>query len=601
VAAKTGVVVATSFRPRCGAGTPPAEPPCLEDSGWTTQPVDSFCQEPAVQCYDADGSGATQTVRSGVHFIRGYGSTDTGTGPPQLRSAYLDSQSLSCGAYFNSSPNPCTVRMNVAVDLGALQGKYPPPDGNTGPLKAGDVQVRYRLVRADGTSSCDYTAQCDLLPGNADATGVVTFSTQGDLASPHLPITASSRGNAVALEIKIRNSSNASDPDCGGDFSDLCRWFYTASTISESVPPTDLEILAAPIQRSFMGDIDRTGPLKWLRLTWDQDCKPLTFADRVLGWDPIAGDAASQPVNAERCYIVDMGLSGGLARDQDEPPIALNLGTGASQRALIDCDPNIPNIKDEVVKGCQAPSYSANKFDTTPLCPGTAGFFVTPKAAPFDKWPPFRCVLTQTTEAANQIVQGFNERIFGKSNNPKCPTEDMTGYPPPAGSSAPWTKGRNYWHRENNMIDDYTYAWDGDTPGTTLVEKADDWGNELRDEDPRLVTLFFTTYDSFTGPGNDVYPIVGFGNFYVTGYGRTGPGGWQGGAPDDPCDDGVDSLEYEYTGNEPPPDLDYAKHTTWVWGHFVKDVVPNPFSTGGSGVLCNPEASFQPCVAVLVE
>ena len=36
-------------------------------------------------------------------------------------------------------------------------------------------------------------------------------------------------------------------------------------------------------------------------------------------------------------------------------------------------------------------------------------------------------------------------------------------------------------------------------------------------------------------------------------------------------------------------------------GDFVKDVTPAPFTTGGSGVLCNPEASFQPCVAVLVE
>jgi hypothetical protein len=55
------------------------------------------------------------------------------------------------------------------------------------------------------------------------------------------------------------------------------------------------------------------------------------------------------------------------------------------------------------------------------------------------------------------------------------------------------------------------------------------------------------------------------------------------------------------TGNEPPPEVDMSRNTRWVWGHFVNDVIPAPFSTGGSGVLCNPEASFQPCVAVLVE
>jgi Putative Flp pilus-assembly TadE/G-like len=599
VAGETGVVVATSFRPACGVGTPPAGPPCLEAAGWAGQPVDTFCRQAngAVKCYDTDGNGTTQTVRSGVHFIRGYGNVDTGTGPPQLRNAYLDSPTTDCGAYFSSLPSTCAVRLNVAVDLGALLGTYPPPAGNTAPLKAGDVEVRYRLARADGTSSCNYNAQCDLLPANSEDTGVVTFSTTGDPSSPHLPITPNSQGNAVALQIKLRNAANASDPDCGASYTDLCRWFYTASTISESVPPTDLEILEAPIQRSFMGDLDRTGPLSWLRLTVDQDCDLTTITDRIIGGDPLTGaDAASQPAGAERCYAVEMGLSGGLARDQDEPPIALNLGSGSSQRALIDCDRDLPNLKDEVVTGCRWPSYAANKFDTTPLCPATNGFFNVPKAAPFEKWPPFRCVLTQTTAAANQIVQGFNERLFGKSNNPKCPTEDTTGYPPPTGSKAPWTKGRNYWHRDNNVIDDYTFAWDG-----TGIPSGATKGNTLLSNDPRLVTLFFTTYDSFTGPGNEVYPIVGFGNFYVTGYGRTSNGGWQGGAPDDPCDDGNDNDLQNGNGNEPPPDLDFAKNTTWVWGHFVKDVVPGPFTTGGSGILCNPEASFQPCVAVLVE
>jgi hypothetical protein len=590
VAGTTGVVVATSFRPRCGAGTPPAGPPCLDVSGWTGQAVDTFCRQASgtIQCYDADGSGVTQTVRSGVHFIRGYGNADTGTGPPQLRTAYLDSQSPACGPYFNSLPSACTVRLNVAVDLGDLRGKYPPPDGNTAPLKAGDVQVRYRLVRADGTSSCNYGVLCDLIPSGPDATGVVTFSTTGGPTSPHLPISTSSRGNAVALEVRIRNSSNASDPDCGDDFSDNCRWFHTARIISESVPPTDAQILAAPIQRSFMGDLDRTGPLKWLRLTVDQDCDPATFTDRIIGQDLTLGvDAASQPAGACRAYVVDMGLAGGLARDQDEPPIALNLGSGSSQRALIDCDPNIPNIKDEILTGCQYPSYAANKFDTNPICPGTAGFFDTPKPSPFESWPPFRCALTQTTAAANQVVQGFNERLFGVSNNANCPADDMTQR----------VKGRNYWHRDNNDYDDETFAWDGDTPN----DETDDWGNQLADTDPRLVTLFFTSYDSFTGPGNEVYPIVGFGNFYVTGYGRTSNGGWQGGAPDDPCDEGNDGDLMNGNGNEPPPDIDFSRNTTWAWGHFVKDVTPAPFSTGGSGVICNPEASFQPCVAILVE
>jgi hypothetical protein len=595
VARHTGAVVATSFRPRCGVGTPPAGPPCLNPSGWAGQPIDTFCRQAsgAVKCYDADGAGATQTVRSGLHFIRGYTTGPVGASPPEPKNAYLTNVDCPATGYFNSQPSPCHVQLNVEIDLGSVLEDVPPspPSDAVETRLASNVEVRYKQVRADGTVVCDFGPRCSLQTASAGG-GTVTFSTQGSASSPHLAIASESRGNAVALEIRLKGSSvSPADPDCGptASFSDRCRWFYTGpGNVGPDVAPTPAQILASPIQRSFMGDLDRTGPVKWLRLTVDQDCNLLTLTDRIVGGDPNTGaDAASQPAGQERCYFLDMGLAGGMARDQDEPPIALNLGSGSSQRALIDCDPVFPNLKDEIAAGCQRPSYAANRFDTSPLCPGTSGFFTTPKAAPFDTWPPFRCVLTQTTAAGNQIIQGFNERLFGVSNNPRCPGDNMSRR----------ERGRNYWHRDNNDYDDETFAWDGDTPN----DESDDWGNEIADNDPRLVTLFFTAYDSFTSPGNEVFPIVGFGNFYVTGYGRSQNGGWQGGSPDDPCIDGNDGNLLNGNGNEPPPDIDFSRNTTWAWGHFVKDVTPAPFTTGGSGVLCNPEASFQPCVAVLVE
>jgi len=599
-AATTGVVVATSFRPACG--TPGAQPPCLDIDTATYPTVNQLCNQGTstqiVQCYDATGTWPSQAVQSGLHFLRGYPTGDAGAGPPQLRSAYLENVSCPSNGYFNSGPSSCQVRLHVAVDLGSVLEDIPPtpPDTPVETRIGANVQVRYRLARADGTSFCDYSATCDLEVSGSSGSDV-TFSTSGTVFSPHLPITVGSLGSAVAIEIMVKGSSVTPNPgNCGvnlDNFDPNCRWFHTGNgNFGTSVPPTDAQILAAPVQRSFMSNLDRTGAVKWLRLTVDQDCNLLDPSDIVQDlW------AASQPLGSPHCFYVDMGLQGGIARDQDEPPIALNLGTGSSQRALVDCDPDTqPDPKEEIVLGC-SPLYAANKFNTVPLCPGTAGFFTVPKPSPFDTWPPYRCVLTQTTAAANQIIQGFNDRIFGTPDNPTCPTEDTAGYPPPPGSTAPWTQGRNYWHRDNNLIDDYTFAWDGDTP----FDKSDDWGNELRDGDPRLVTLFFTAYSSFTSPGNETFPIVGFGNFYVTGYGRTQNGGWQGGAPDDPCDDGINSLDYPYTGNEPPPDLDFSSNTTWVWGHFVKDVTPGPFTSGGSGVLCEPQASFMPCVAVLVE
>ncbi len=178
-------------------------------------------------------------------------------------------------------------------------------------------------------------------------------------------------------------------------------------------------------------------------------------------------------------------------------------------------------------------------------------------------------------------------------------------------------RGRNYWHRENNGYDGMNFAWDLDTPSTT-----DDQTNRINPADPRLVTLFFTPYDSFSGSGQEVFPIVALGQFYITGYGRlNGSGSFQGGGPDDPCDDGANSLVYPYAGNDPPPDLNTlggAAGGVVVWGHFLKGVVQSGATHGGNGP-CN-EASLKPlrrspdgvtgprsalgrhlCVAVLVE
>ncbi|HXF98753.1 MAG TPA: pilus assembly protein TadG-related protein [Gaiellaceae bacterium] len=605
VRAKTGLVVATSVRPSCAVGSPP----CLDTSPatWKGKSIDDYCRQAgdAVQCYDADGAGSAQLVRSGVHLIAGYENVSVAAGPnvPQVRDAWLENVSCAANGYFNSMPTSCRVKLNVRVDIGScLRGPgecFDDPSqtpaketrkASPDPLEH-NVQVRYCLARSGQTGSvCDGQFSEAQELACTGGPGVVTCSSQ---AGTHPLIQRESRENAFAIEVRLRRTEVTGFPECraDGDFKDTCRFFYTGNGYAgDSVLPTAEQILAAPLHRSFMGGIDRTGPLKWLRLTVDTDCVMDTLQDRIVGQDPLSGkDAASQPRGQERCYIVEMGMAGGLARDQDEPPIALNLGTGSSQRAVIDCDPSIPNLKEEIQLGCQSPSYAANKFDTTPVCPGTAGFFNLPKPEPFANWPPFRCVLTQTTANPEQIIQGFNLRLFGRQNNPKCPADLPRSDPS-------FTWGRNYWHRANNANnDEITFAWDADTP-----DRSDDWGNEIADLDPRLVTLFFTSYRSFDSPGNEVYPIIGFGNFYITGYGTTQNGSWQGGAPDDPCTDG-NSSGITGAGNLPPPDLDYSRNTTWVWGHFVKDVKPNPFSTSTSGILCNPEASFQPCVAVLVE
>ena len=109
----------------------------------------------------------------------------------------------------------------------------------------------------------------------------VTFSTTSDV----LPIPPDSWGNAVAIQIRLRDVEppNALPAACTGNFGNNCRWYYTADpgfSPSPSVEPTDAQILRWPIQRSFMGSIDRTGPLRWLG--WSCRRRPASLDGFVL-------------------------------------------------------------------------------------------------------------------------------------------------------------------------------------------------------------------------------------------------------------------------------------------------------------------------------
>jgi Putative Flp pilus-assembly TadE/G-like len=594
---RTGVLIALSFRPACGA--PGAQPPCFEDDGWAN--VNALCNQgsgaPIVTCYDATGNWPSQSARSGLHFIRSYGGGNVTNGPPALRSAWLGATTCESNAYFNSLPTgSCLAQLNVAIDIGSVVEDVggggdddDDDDGGDGPeqtRKGSNVEVRYRLVRSDGTTFCNYGDSCELVPSSPDATGTVTYTTSGSPDSPNLPLTANSRGNSVAIQIRVRRSTVAPNPGgCGpgANFNNNCRWFHLGSgNFGPGTPPTTAQIQAAPVQRAFMGNIDLSGPVKWLQIGRDVNCDDVGEA--------IGGPAASHQTGVSACFFVDMGLKGGIAKDQDEPPFVFDEGTGSSQMGFLDCDPAFgqgQQLTDAVVNGCGI-LYTGNKFNTSPLCPGPNQFFTLPKPAPFDDWAPFDCVKTRPTGAGNQIVDGLNERIFGVRNNPSCPADNGGGY----------VEGRNYWHRANNGYDAINYAWDNDTPGTN-----DDLGNRLRLDDPRLVTLFFSPYQSFGGSGQEVFPVVALGAFYVTGWGRlNGNGTFQGGGPADPCTDGNNGNLYDGTGNEPPPDLNAnggAAGGTVVWGHFLKYVAQSSQTSGG-GEPCDPDG-IDPCVAVLVE
>ena len=594
-ASSTGVAIAVSFRGACYDASIPGFPnpnlntkirtgaaPCFQDS-YVGQPLTNLCNQGTstqiVNCYytDTNTSWPNENVLSGLQFIRGFPNLNPGTGPPAIESSHLISssclvQGVSSPAYFNAHPNTaCQAQLSTDVDIGTLGGDYSAPFNGQpdAPLRAQDVEVRYRLVRGDGSSSCNYGANCDLLSSSNGS--VKTYLTQGTGGSPHLPLTANSRQNAVAIQIRLRNAVNSPNANCrNSNFSNNCRWYYTGNGMfGTSVAPTDVQILAAPIQRAFRGNSLTSSSIQWLRVTADPDCAGAAAPVTDLA-------AASQRTdNGAKCFFMEMGRKGGVPTDQDTQPILFNDGVGSSQMGSLDCDPNIPQgqvLIDGVIQGC-GPEYGVNPFDWSPLCPQQNQIFAQPNPGPpwnDGRWPPLRCVKTRPTGSMNQLERGLDNRLFG-SNNAPCPQDSATGP----------VRGRNYWDNDNNLYDGATYTNDVPPSPNNI---SNDW------DDPRLVTIFLVPTEAFAGSGQNTYPITGFIDVYITGYGRIQGNGTLN--VDDPC-----------PGSAPPTDLDLSGGSASgyaVWGHIINYVHRGGGATP-SDRPCNPGQSLMPCVAALVE
>jgi hypothetical protein len=566
-----GVAVALSTRPACDAPNPPAGGwgLCMDDNPAGITNVSDFCRQAGgnVKCFYATGSGTTQTVQSGLQFIHGYGNNAVGDGAPELRSVYFDGAPVGCGNYFSITVDTCTATLHAAIDYGSALDQILHPGAA--------ADVKYGLVYGNTTRQGDQCMtnqnpprpNCDMT-GSTSASATATFDPRFDNQGDPQGVR-----HSIAIRVRLRNTT-IGPPGPGqvtcptNTFSAICEWYFTGNGRTTTIPTLDT-IFAAPVQRSFVGDDTISGPIKWTRL-----------AGGSCGALIVDGEAASQPFG-NRCFDYEMGLKGALATDQDEPAFAFNFK--GSQSGAVDCDDGYPNWKTEVLNNCR-PFYQANDFSRTPTtspsgpCPWPVGTpvswntFMNPPAPYNVEWPPYTCLRTDGPPAPGQVNQGLDERLFPgqNGNNVNCP-QDSSGFVP----------GRNYWDDSNNASGGaFAFADLGVHP------------NHLKSQidDRRLVTLFLTTYDSFTGNGGATYPIVGFANFYITGWGKaTGKNGLQ---IQDPC-----------PGNDPPPDLvinSGLSGAEFVWGHFVNAVAPEPFTTGGNGILCRPE-QFQPCVAVLVE
>jgi hypothetical protein len=188
-------------------------------------------------------------------------------------------------------------------------------------------------------------------------------------------------------------------------------------------------------------------------------------------------------------------------------PIVMLRIAGGSRTQSIDCDPAISNIRDEIRLGC-APGYISDNAGAP--CPSANTLWSTAQ--------PWYCAKVQTGTSTGQILQGFNDRI-------------QLG--------------------QNGCTDDN--AW----PNYPL-------------DDRRIVPLFLTPFGSFSGSGNGVVPVTGFGAFYITGYFG------------DPC-----------------PHATPISDQGLVAGHFITYVVQDP-GAQPSSKFCDVN-SLIPCIPVLVK
>ena len=136
------------------------------------------------------------------------------------------------------------------------------------------------------------------------------------------------------------------------------------------------------VQRTFSGSLARSGPIQLAKISEGGFYGANSFA-----------------LGTSHNLVVRIGVKGNLqeAQSVSDPLVELRV-TGGSQNQSIDCDPDLPNLRDEISQGC-APLYAINNGAA---CPPTAStLWATPQ--------PWDCVAIQTGGAVGQLEQGMTQ------------------------------------------------------------------------------------------------------------------------------------------------------------------------------------------------
>ncbi len=193
------------------------------------------------------------------------------------------------------------------------------------------------------------------------------------------------------------------------------------------------------VQRPFEGSLDTSGPIQQVDI----------FESGVS-----TSGAHSFEQGTTHTLGVTIATAGTLRTQADATDPVIFLRVTGSRNQSIDCDPDIPNLADELAQGC-GPAYTIN---STLTCPSYNELWGTPQ--------PWDCVKVQTGGAVGQVERGMKDRILGGSNSCTAPIN--------------WP----------------------------------DYGPD----DRRIVPLIITPFGSFNGSGNTIVPVIDFGAFYVMGW-----------------------------------------------------------------------------------
>jgi hypothetical protein len=358
----------------------------------------------------------------GILYVRGWSAAGSGAqpNPPLARDVRLFSAGCT-DAYFTA--DSCAVGVSATVDF----------LGDAGGDPVALVGAKVSAVVAGVERPLTYNTST----GKWESTALNYFSVAPGAGPLPVELKWEEQKGTVTVGGKNENCTTSGGNKCKGTF--------------------------GTVQRAFSAALDRSGAIK--------------VAEVAEGG---VTNANSFQIGTTPSLVVRIGVEGNLevASSVSDPVVLLRV-TG-SQNQSVDCDPKLPNLRDEIRYGC-APLYEINEGTA---CPATANDLWQPQP------PAWNCVAVQTGGAVGQVEQGLRDRVHGGSSSCVSP---------------------NHWPSFPNLAAD----------------------------DPRIVPVFVTPFGTFEGSGNEVVPVSNFGTFYITGWHQSpctsasGPGT----AADDPVPD----------------------------------------------------------------